>query len=71
MNGNVLIIEDEETIVNVLASILIANEYIPVIAKNGAQALTYTKFAAAINSTVIYCTFIIFRTITQSHTNPR
>ena len=43
MNGNVLIIEDEETIVNVLASILIANEYIPVIAKNGAQALTMLR----------------------------
>lgn len=39
MNGNILIIEDEEAIVNVLASILIANEYIPVVAKNGEQAL--------------------------------
>ena len=39
MNGNVLIVEDEEAIVNVLASILITNEYIPVVAKNGEQAL--------------------------------
>jgi len=43
MNGNILIVEDEEAIVNVLASILIANEYIPVIAKNGAQALTMLR----------------------------
>lgn len=43
MNGNVLIIEDEEAIVNVLASILIANEYIPVVAKNGEQALTMLR----------------------------
>lgn len=43
MNGNVLIIEDEEAIINVLASILIANEYIPVIAKNGGQALTMLR----------------------------
>ena len=39
MNGNVLIIEDEDAIVNVLGSILIANEYIPVVARNGEQAL--------------------------------
>ena len=39
MNGNVLIVEDEEAIVNVLASILITNEYIPVVAKKGEQAL--------------------------------
>ncbi len=43
MNGNVLIIEDEDAIVNVLTSILIANEYIPVVAKNGDQALTMLR----------------------------
>lgn len=43
MNGNVLIIEDEDAIVNVLTSILIANEYIPVVAKNGSQALTMLR----------------------------
>lgn len=43
MNGNVLIVEDEDAIINVLASILIANEYIPVIAKNGEQALTMLR----------------------------
>ncbi len=39
MNGNILVIEDEDAIVNVLTSILIANEYMPVVAKDGAQAL--------------------------------
>ncbi len=39
MNGNILIIEDEDAIVNVLTSILIANEYMPVVAKDGNQAL--------------------------------
>lgn len=39
MKGNILIVEDEDAIGNVLSSILIANEYIPVIAKNGEQAL--------------------------------
>lgn len=43
MNGNVLIVEDEEAIINVLSSILIANEYIPVVAKNGGQALTMLR----------------------------
>ena len=43
MNGNILIIEDEDAIVNVLTSILIANEYIPVVAKNGSQALTMLR----------------------------
>ena len=43
MNGNVLIVEDEEAIINVLSSILIANEYIPVVAKNGGQALTLLR----------------------------
>lgn len=43
MNGNVLIIEDENAIVNVLTSILISNEYIPVVAKDGNQALTMLK----------------------------
>ena len=43
MNGNVLIIEDEDAIVNVLTSILIANEYIPVVAKDGNQALTMLR----------------------------
>lgn len=43
MNGNVLIIEDEEAIINVLSSILIANGYIPVVAKNGGQALTMLR----------------------------
>ena len=39
MNGNILIIEDEDAIVNVLTSILIANEYMPVVAKDGQQAM--------------------------------
>jgi DNA-binding response OmpR family regulator len=39
MNGNVLIIEDEDAIVNVLTSMLIANEYMPVVAKDGNQAM--------------------------------
>ncbi len=39
MNGNILVIEDEDAIVNVLTSILIANEYMPVVAKDGNQAL--------------------------------
>lgn len=39
MNGNILIIEDEDAIVNVLTSMLIANEYMPVVAKDGNQAM--------------------------------
>ena len=43
MNGNILIIEDEDAIVNVLTSMLIANEYIPVVAKDGNQAMTMLR----------------------------
>ena len=39
MKGNILIIEDEDAIVNVLTSMLIANEYMPVVAKDGNQAM--------------------------------
>lgn len=43
MNKKILIVEDEDAIVNVLASILIANEFIPVVAKNGEQAFTMLR----------------------------
>lgn len=37
--GKILIIEDEEKIVHVLTSILLANDYTPIVAKTGEQAL--------------------------------
>jgi two-component system KDP operon response regulator KdpE len=37
--GKILIVEDEESIINVLTSILSANDYSPVVAKTGEQAL--------------------------------
>ena len=57
MNGNVLIIEDEDAIVNVLTSMLIANEYMPVVAKDGNQAMMLLR---SFQPDVILCHHLYF-----------